>query len=119
MKTNVFNKDNLLDQIIESKERVEAGFYYVNEWVAFHAGCRYLSCFMAYDNKDNADVCLNIINNFPYLPRPTLVKKGFLNCILFNLSQVKDERQIGIGHYDLYSYAMLFFNLEQNFYRDM
>lgn len=119
LRTDVFNKADLVNQIKKSKEGVEAGFYYVNEWVAFHAGCRYLSCFMAYDNRNNADICLNIINNFPNLPQPTLVKKGYLNCILFNLSQVKDKNQIGIEHYDLYAYAMLFFNLERNFYRDM
>ena len=119
LRTNVFNKTDLLQQIIESKKSVEAGFYYVNEWVAFHAGCRYLSYFMAYDHRDNRNVFLSIIENFPSLPQTTLVKKGFLNCILFNLSQVKDEDQIGLAHYDLYAYAMLFFNLEQNFYHSM
>ncbi len=119
LKTDVFNKTDLLEQIKRSKKGVEAVFYYVNEWVAFHAGCRYLSCFMAYDNRDKHDVFLNIIKNFPNLPQTTLVKKGFLNCILFNLSQVKDEGQIGMAHYDLYAYAMLFFNLEQNFYHCM
>ncbi len=119
LKTAVFNKTALLEEIKKSKKRVEAGFYYVNEWVAFHAGCRYLSCFMAYDNRNKRDVFLNIIKNFPNLPQTTLVKKGFLNCVLFNLSQVKDENQIGIAHYDLYAYAMFFFNLEQNFYRGL
>ena len=119
LNTPVFNKTDLVKQIKESKTGVEAVFYYVNEWVAFHAGCRYLSCFMANDNKDKCDVFLNIMKNFPSLPQTTLVKKGFLNCILFNLSQVKDENQIGIAHYDMYAYAMLFFYLERNFYRDM
>ena len=71
---------------------------------------------MIHDNRNDPDVCLNIINNFPDLPQTTLVKKGFLNCILFNLAQIKDENQIGKTHYDLYAYAMLFFDLEQNFY---
>ncbi len=119
LKTGVFNTDDLLKQIIKTRKGVEAGFYYVNEWVAFHAGCRYLSCFMAYDNINNRDTFLNIIKNFPSLPQTTLVKRGFLNCILFNLSQIKDKDQIGIAHYDLYAYAMLFFNLEQNFYQSM
>lgn len=119
LKTPVFNKKDLVEQIRKSKTGVEAAFYYVNEWVAFHAGCRYLSCFMANDHKNNRDVFIKIMNSFPSLPQTTLVKKSFLNCILFNLSQVKDENQIGITHYDMYAYAMLFFYLEQNFYRDM
>lgn len=119
LKSDVFDKTDLVKQIKKYKEGVEAVFYYVNELVAFHAGCRYLACFMAYDNMNRPDVYRNIIKNFPSLPQTTLVKKGFLNCILFNLSQVKDDSQIGLAHYDLYAYAMLFFNLEQNFYRDM
>lgn len=119
LNANFFNKTDLLNQIINSKKGVEAGFYYVNEWVAFHAGCRCLAYFMAYDNRDKQDVFLNIIENFPNLPQTTLVKTGFLNCILFNLSQIKDESQIGISHFDIYAYAMFFFNLEQNFYRSI
>ena len=119
LKTPIFNKTDLFREIKESKKGVEAGFYYVNEWVAFHAACRYLALFMANDNMDKREVFLNIMQNFPWLPQTTLVKKGFLNCILFNLSQVKDEDQIGLAHYDLYAYAMLFFYLERDFYHSI
>lgn len=119
LRTDFFNKTDLWQKIVESKERIEAVFFYVNELLAFHAGCKYLSCFMIYDNSNKPDVASNIIEKFPYLPKTTLVKTGFLNCVLFNLAQVKDESQIGIEHYDLYSYAMFFFKLEQDFYRDI
>lgn len=119
LKTDIFNKSDLVEQIKQTKTGVEAAFYYVNELVALHAGCKYLSYFMGCDKKDDPDLFLNIMRKFPNIPQTTLVKRGFLSCVLFNLSQIKDEGQIGIAHYDMYSYAMLFFHLEQGFYREL
>lgn len=46
LKVSVFNKSAMVERIKETKEKVAAYFYYVNEIVAFEAGCRFLSFFM-------------------------------------------------------------------------
>ena len=47
------------------------------------------------------------------MPATTQSKRGFWNIVLFNISQIKNKDQIGVEHYDMYSYAMFFFLLEQ------
>jgi len=116
LRVSVLDKSKLVDQIKKEKQPVEAIFYYVNEFVAFYAGCRYLSFFMACDKSDNILLVKDILKEFPRMPQTSKSKKGFWNCVLFNLSQIKDETQIGLAHYDLYVYAMLFFYLEEFFY---
>lgn len=111
LKVSVFSKDRLVERIRETGERVEAYFYYVNEMVAFEAGCRFLSFFMISECIKDRDRAERIIREFPKLPP---VKTSTLDCydsILFNLSQIKTG-EIGIGHFDLYSYSMFFFMLE-------
>ena len=113
----VFNKTELIKTLIRTREPVEVYFYYVNELVAFYAGYKYLSFYMMYGRNDQEKKM--IIEKFPVIP-PTIKNSthGGLSSILFNLSQVNDEKQIGIEKYDRYSYAMFFFMLENYFYLD-
>ncbi len=111
----VFNKTALVEYITREKQKVEVYFYYVNEFVAFYAGIKFLSFFMIEDYIDNTAMIRSILKDFPLMPKTTKNKRGFWNSVLFNLSQVKDEGQIGVSHYDMYSYAMFFFQLEQYF----
>lgn len=111
----VFNKTQLLNILQKTKQPVEVYFYYVNELIAFYAGYRFLSFYMMYKRDDNEKKI--ITEEFPIIP-PTIKNNshGGLSSILFNLSQIKDKKQIGIEKYDKYSYAMFFFMLENYFY---
>lgn len=113
----VFNKTELLEVLKSTHEAIEVYFYYVNELVAFYAGYKFLSLYMMY-GRDNKEKKL-IVEKFPIIP-PTIKNSthGGLSSILFNLSQIKDAEQIGIEKYDIYSYAMFFFMLENYFYLD-
>lgn len=118
LKNQIFNTEKMEAEAKSNRTSFEAIFYYANELAAFHASCRYLSIFMLDDKKQNRPLCYDIYNNFPNLPRIMQIKKGFLNCVLFNLRQISDIKQIGLKHYDLYAYAMFFFHLEQTFYQN-
>lgn len=67
------------------------------------------------DNKEELETVRTIVKEFPKAPSVTKNKKGFWNSVLFNMAQTKDENQIGLEHYDVYSYAMFFFWLEHYF----
>lgn len=117
LKVSVFYKDELVKQIISTKQPVEKYFYYVNEMVAFYAGCRFLSFFISseYIEKHERKKAENVIKEFPKLPP---VKKSTMACydnVIYNLSQVKTKR-IGLEHFDVFCYAMFFFLLESYFY---
>ena len=115
LRISVFNKTDLINKLIKTHEPVEAYFYYVNELVSFYAGYRYLSFYMLYDRND--DEKRVITENFPIIP--PIIKNnqhGGLSSILFNLSQIKDDNQIGTNKFDKYSYAMFFYMLENYFY---
>lgn len=107
----------MIQRLRETREPIEAYFYYVNELAAFYAGYKYLSFYMVHGRNDVERRL--IIENFPIIP-PTIKNNthGSLSSILFNLSQIKDNEQIGIEKYDKYSYAMFFFMLENYFYLD-
>ena len=117
LRVPVFNKTDLINRLKSTRKPVEAYFYYVNELVAFFAGYKYLSFYMMFGRDDNEKKM--IVEEFPLIP-PTIKNSthGGLSSILFNLSQVKNEGQIGLGKYDRYSYAMFFFMLENYFYLD-
>lgn len=112
---SVFDKTALIKELKKTRQPVEVFFYYVNELVAFYAGYRFLSFYMVFGREDRDKI--TIIEDFPIIP-PTIKNKNFegLSSILFNLSQIKDENQIGIEKYDKYSYAMFYFMLENYFY---
>lgn len=112
LKVSVFNKTKLIEYITNEKEKVEVYFYYVNELVALFAAAKFLSFYMMTDNKGQIEVVRNIYENFPIMPPITKNKRGYWSSVLFNLSQIKDDNQIGLEHYDMYSYAMFFFLLE-------
>ena len=118
LKTSIFNKTDMIQWLKTEKQPIEAIFYYVNELVSLYAGCKYLSFFMMYDKRNDAFTVQSILNQFPVTPDVSKVKKVFWSCVLFNLSQIKDTNQIGLEHYDLYSYAMFFFHLEKIFYEE-
>lgn len=117
LRVSIFDKTDLINRIKSTRKPVEVYFYYVNELVAFYAGYRYLSFYMMYGRDDNEKK--TIIEEFPLIP-PTIKNSahGGLSSILFNLSQVKNKKQIGLERYDRYSYAMFFFMLENYFYLD-
>ncbi|MDE6664443.1 MAG: hypothetical protein K2K46_14050 [Lachnospiraceae bacterium] len=115
LKVPVFNKTKLIQYIKAEHKKVEVYFYYVNELVALFAATKFLSFFMIADNKEHIDLVHEIHRNFPMMPPITKNKRGFWNSVLFNLSQIKDEKQIGLENYDMYSYAMFFFLLETYF----
>lgn len=112
---SIYDKTALINELKRTKQPVEAFFYYVNELVAFYAGYRFLSFYMSYGREDGEKA--EIIEKFPIIP-PSIKNKNFrgLSSILFNLSQINDENQIGIEKYDKYSYAMFYFMLENYFY---
>ncbi len=114
LKVSVFNKSAMIERIKETKQRVEAYFYYVNEMVAFQAGCIFLSFFMTSEYKEDREKAERVIREFPKLPPVKTSKLGCYDSIVFNLAQVKTEK-IGIDHFDVYSYSMFFFMLE-NYY---
>lgn len=115
LKVSVFNKTNLIEYITNEKKKVEVYFYYVNEMVALFAAAKFLSFYMMSDKKEQIDVVRDIYKNFPIVPPITKNKRGYWSSVLFNLSQIKDDNQIGLEHYDIYSYAMFFFWLETYF----
>ena len=79
------------------------------------AACRFLSFFITYDNRYNPGFTLEMLRQFPLAPAAKQNKRGFWTSIIFNLSQIKNEEQIGIKSYDMYAYAMIFFLLERHF----
>lgn len=111
----VFNKTRLVNYLLDERKKVEVYFYYVNELTAFYAASKFLAFFMIDDNKDELDTVRTIVREFPKAPSVTKNKRGFWNSVLFNMAQTKDEKQIGLEHYDVYSYAMFFFWLEHYF----
>lgn len=115
LRVSVFNKTKIVEYIKKERQGVEAYFYYVNEFVALFAAVKFLSFFMIAEQKGHPEVVKNILDTFPMAPPVRKVKKGFWNSVLFNLAQVKMEEQIGLEHYDVYSYAMFFFWLETYF----
>ena len=119
LKVPVLNKTKLVEQIVEQKLGVEVYFYYVNEIIALFAASKFLSFFMVNDRLKTGDqvAAEAVFKDFPIMPPINKNKKGFWSSVLFNLSEIKDESQIGIEHYDMYSYAMFFYWLE-NYYNE-
>ena len=111
----ILDKTDLMNEIINNQTKVEVYFYYVNEMVALYASTSYLSFFMVSENEDNIELIKAIVRNFPMKVPTTRSKRGFWNSVVFNLSQINDDEQIGIEHYDIYSYAMFFYWLEKYF----
>ena len=117
LKVSVFNKTKLVQQLKTDKLSMEVYFYYVNELIAFFAASKFLAYFMISERKKegNQVAADTVFSVFPALPPISKNKDGFWESVLFNLSQVNDESQIGIEHYDVYSYAMFFYWLEYYF----
>ena len=111
----VFNITKMIKEMKKTGSKYEVYFYYVNEMVAFYAATAYLSFFMVCDREDQEDVIRLIVEKFPMMPPTNKNKRGFWNSVVFNLSQIKDENQIGLEHYDVYSYAMFYYWLEKDF----
>ncbi|MDE7418109.1 MAG: hypothetical protein K2N44_17710 [Lachnospiraceae bacterium] len=111
LKVSVFDRNSMINRILETRERVEAYFFYVNEIVAFEAGCRFLSFFMISECVEDRNKAERIIREFPKLPPVKTSTLDCYDCIVFNLSQINTEK-IGIEHFDIYSYSMFFFLLE-------
>ena len=97
LRVPVLDKTELVRHIKKTGQKVEVVFYYVE-----------------HEGQDR--VVREILKTFPLMPPTTKNKKGFWNSVLFNLSQIKDEKQIGTEHFDMYAYAMFFFWLENYFY---
>lgn len=115
LKVSVIDKTRLVKQIQADKRLIESWFFYVNELVAYIAAIRVLALFMIHDYEADEKKQLCIMREFPKAPDVTHSKVGFLNSILFNLAQIKDEAQIGMDHYDIYAYALIFFMQESQF----
>ena len=111
LKVSVFDKSSMINRILETRERVEAYFFYVNEIVAFEAGCKLLSLFMISECVEDRNKAERIIREYPKLPPVKTSTLDCYDCIVFNLSQVNTTK-IGIEHFDIYSYSMFFFLLE-------
>lgn len=111
LKVSVFDRNPMINRILETRERVEAYFFYVNEIVAFEAGCKFLSFFMISECVEDRNKAERIIREFPKLPPVKTSTLDCYDCIVFNLSQV-NTKKIGIEHFDIYSYSMFFFLLE-------
>ena len=116
LRVPVLDKTELVRHIKKTGQKVEVVFYYVNELVAFYAATKFFSFFMILEHEGQDRVVREILKTFPLMPPTTKNKKGFWNSVLFNLSQIKDEKQIGTEHFDMYAYAMFFFWLENYFY---
>lgn len=114
---SVFNKQELVDYIKETKKSVEHYFFYVNEFVAFYAGCKFLSFYMVSDNlkRNQIQMAIKIIERFPILPQAKNTLQGSYSNLLFYLSRIKDENEIGLKHFDKYSYSWNFYMLEEYF----
>lgn len=115
LSVSVFNKSKLINLIKTTGQKVDVYFYYVNEMVALYAATKFLSFFMVKEKLSQIEVVRAIVSDFPKVPPITKNKRGFWNSVLFNLAEIKDKKQIGIEHYDMYSYAMFFFWLENYF----
>lgn len=111
----VFDKTRLMKYLQNEGKKVEVYFYYVNELAAFYAASKFLAFFMIDDQKAELETVRAIVREFPKAPSVTKNKRGFWNSVLFNMAQIKDKGQIGLEHYDVYSYAMFFFWLEHYF----
>ena len=111
LKVSIFDKTMMINRILQTRERVEAYFFYVNEMVAFEAGCKFLSFFMTSECVKDRNKAERIIREFPKLPPVKTSTLDCYDCIVFNLSQINTEK-IGIDHFDIYSYSMFFFLLE-------
>lgn len=115
LKVSVFNKSELIRELKETKQPIEMYFYYVNEMVAFFAGCKFLSFFMTSEKIKERKLAEEIIREFPKLPPVKTSSRACYDNIVFNLSQIKTGK-IGLEHFDVYSYSMFYFMLESYFY---
>ena len=109
----VFDITPMVEQIKKERTRVEARFFYENELVAYHCATRCLAAYIVADHIKDEVLSQRIAREFPQVPNTLTSKSGFLKDVLFDLSQIKDQNQIGIEHYDKYSYALFFFWLER------
>lgn len=121
LKVSVFYKDDLIAHLEESHEAVAAYFYYVNEFIALIAASKFLSYFMVLEREEKKELesAGEVISKFPLMPPVSKSRRGFWNSTVFNMAQIKinkpqdpDFYDIGLDHYDMYSYAMYFFWLE-------
>lgn len=115
LSVSVFNKSELVNYIKTTGQKVDVYFFYVNEMAALYAATKFLSFFMVKERLNQIEAVRAIVSDFPKVPPITQNKRGFWNSVLFNLAEIKDKKQIGIEHYDMYSYAMFFFWLENYF----
>ncbi len=115
LKVSVFNKTEMIEYLKQTKQPIEMYFYYVNEMAAFYAGCKFLSFFMTSEFMKKPIKAKQIIETFPLLPPVKTSSMACYDNIIFNLSQIKTD-MIGLEHFDLYNYSMLFFLLESYFY---
>lgn len=127
LKVSVFNKDNLVAHLKESHQAVAAYFYYVNEFIALIAASKFLSYFMVLERTSRNELksAGEVIEKFPLMPPVSRSRRGFWNSTVFNMAQIKFDKSqdpevynIGLDHYDMYSYAMYFFWLEY-YYNEM
>ncbi len=112
LQVSVFNKERMIQQIKNTNEAVHSYFFYANELVALYAANRFLSFFMVMDYRGDLELQRNIMKEFPLMPPSVKSKKGFWTSVLFNLASIKDEELIGLEHFDIYAYAIIFFMLE-------
>ena len=112
LQVSVFKKDRMVQQIINTKKAIHSFFFYANELVALYAANRFLSFFMIMDYHGNLQLQQNILEEFPLMPPSVNSKKGFWTSVLFNLASIKNEEMIGLEHFDIYAYAIIFFMLE-------
>lgn len=117
LKVSVFDKTELAKYIKDTGKKTEAFFFYANELVAFYAGCRFLSFFMVNDTlkNHNYEKASSIIKRFPILPLAKNTTLGSYSNLLFYLSRIKDEKEIGLKHFDKYSYSWNYYMLEEYF----
>lgn len=112
LQVSVFNTQKMIQQIIDTRQAVHSYFFYANEFVALYAANRFMSYFMICDYKGNLRIQRDILEKFPLIPPIVQSKKGFWTSVLFNLASIKDEEVIGLQHFDIYAYAIIFFMLE-------
>lgn len=112
LQVSVFNKERMVNRIIDTGEKVHSYFFYANELVALYAANRFLSFFMVLDYRGNFELQKTIMEEFPLMPPSVKSKKGVWTSVLFNLASIKDEEMIGLEHFDIYAYAIIFFMLE-------
>lgn len=112
LQVSVFDKTRMVQQIKDTHEAVHSYFYYANELVALYAANRFLSFFMVRDYRGDFKLQKDIMEEFPLMPPSVKSKKGFWTSVLFNLASIKNEEVIGLEHFDIYAYAIIFFMLE-------